>query len=199
MIGPAVNLSARIESLCRDLERSLLISAEFAPISGVAADPVGEFVLKGVGAKQHVFAPQAWDVRALEASQSRSSSSNALASLRSSVSKPSVNQPSLDKARWSKRPNARPLQSRLDRAERASSSVSHFAVTHPISAINTGGQRRRKCLVRGGGLWTTGRSPKPQPGVSAPFRTGFARPRNKPTSRPSSSFSELKMPRRQTA
>ena len=63
VIGPAVNLSARIESLCRDLERSLLISAEFARISGVAADPVGEFVLKGVGAKQHVFAPQAWDVR----------------------------------------------------------------------------------------------------------------------------------------
>jgi adenylate cyclase len=59
VIGPAVNLSARIESLCRDLERSLLMSEDFVRIGGVTADLVGEFVLKGVGAKQHVFAPQA--------------------------------------------------------------------------------------------------------------------------------------------
>jgi adenylate cyclase len=59
VIGPAVNLSARIESLCRDLERSLLMSEDFVRIGGFTADLVGEFVLKGVGAKQHVFAPQA--------------------------------------------------------------------------------------------------------------------------------------------
>jgi adenylate cyclase len=58
VIGPAVNLTARIESLCRDLDRSLLLSADFVRTSGVTADPMGEFALKGVGENQHVFAPR---------------------------------------------------------------------------------------------------------------------------------------------
>jgi adenylate cyclase len=57
VIGPAVNLTARIESLCRDLDRSLLLSADFVRTSGVSAEPLGEFALKGVGEKQHVFGP----------------------------------------------------------------------------------------------------------------------------------------------
>jgi len=56
VIGPAVNLTARIESMCKDLDRSLLLSADFVRISGVAAYPLGEFMLKGVGAKQPLFA-----------------------------------------------------------------------------------------------------------------------------------------------
>jgi len=58
VIGPAVNLTARIESLCRDLGRSVLLSADFVRTSGIAAGPLGEFALKGVGEKQRVFAPQ---------------------------------------------------------------------------------------------------------------------------------------------
>jgi adenylate cyclase len=57
VIGPAVNLTARIESLCRDLGRTVLLSADFAHTSGVTADPPGEFALKGVAEKQRVFAP----------------------------------------------------------------------------------------------------------------------------------------------
>jgi len=52
VIGPAVNLTARIESLCRDLDRSLLLSADFVRTSGVSADPLGEFALKDVGENQ---------------------------------------------------------------------------------------------------------------------------------------------------
>ena len=55
VIGPAVNLTARIESMCKDLDRSLLLSADFVRTSGVIADTLGEFSLKGVGAKQHIF------------------------------------------------------------------------------------------------------------------------------------------------
>jgi adenylate cyclase len=59
VIGPAVNLVARIESLCRDLGRSLLLSADFVHIGVIKATTLGEFSLKGVGAKQQVFAPSA--------------------------------------------------------------------------------------------------------------------------------------------
>lgn len=56
VIGPAVNLTARIELMCKELDRSLLLSAEFARASGIEADLLGEFVLKGVGAKQRIYA-----------------------------------------------------------------------------------------------------------------------------------------------
>jgi adenylate cyclase len=56
VIGPAVNLTARIESMCKELDRSLLLSAEFVRASGVEACLLGEFVLKGVGAKQPIYA-----------------------------------------------------------------------------------------------------------------------------------------------
>ena len=58
VIGPAVNLTARIESLCRDLGRSVLLSADFVSTSGVTADPLGEFALKGVRENHRIFAPQ---------------------------------------------------------------------------------------------------------------------------------------------
>lgn len=57
VIGPAVNLTARIESMCRQIGRSLLLSSDFAAMSGAAVEPLGAFALKGVGAKQEIFAP----------------------------------------------------------------------------------------------------------------------------------------------
>jgi adenylate cyclase len=57
VIGPAVNLTARIESMCKQLHRSLLLSSDFTAISGAPVEPLGAFALKGVGAKQEIFAP----------------------------------------------------------------------------------------------------------------------------------------------
>ncbi len=58
VIGPAVNLTARIESLCGELERELLLSSDFVSAAGIPADEVGEFELHGVGERQRVFAPR---------------------------------------------------------------------------------------------------------------------------------------------
>jgi adenylate cyclase len=55
VIGPAVNLTARIESMCKDLHRSPLLSAEFVRTSGVRAELLGEFALKGVGTRQPIY------------------------------------------------------------------------------------------------------------------------------------------------
>lgn len=57
VIGPAVNLTARIESLCAKLGRPLLVSADFAAAAGVAAEPLGDFPLKGIGSVQAIYAP----------------------------------------------------------------------------------------------------------------------------------------------
>jgi adenylate cyclase len=59
VIGPAVNLTARIESLCGGLARQLLLSADFVRIGAIKATPLGAFSLKGVGTDQEVFAPSA--------------------------------------------------------------------------------------------------------------------------------------------
>jgi len=57
VIGPAVNLTARIESLCRQLGRQILLSSDFVSQSGIKAQSLGTFALKGVGAEQEIFAP----------------------------------------------------------------------------------------------------------------------------------------------
>lgn len=57
VIGPAVNLTARIESMCRQLGRQLLLSADFVAAGGFAARSLGAFSLKGIGADQEIFAP----------------------------------------------------------------------------------------------------------------------------------------------
>jgi adenylate cyclase len=57
VIGPAVNLTARIESMCRQLGRQLLLSADFVEAGKIAARSLGAFSLKGVGADQEIFAP----------------------------------------------------------------------------------------------------------------------------------------------
>ncbi len=57
VIGPAVNLTARIESLCRQLGRPLLLSSDFAAACGISADSLGRFSLKGIAADQEIFMP----------------------------------------------------------------------------------------------------------------------------------------------
>src|ERR1700732_2418784 len=49
VIGPAVNLTARIESMCRELGRQLLLSSEFVKAGGMPAESVGPFLLQGGG------------------------------------------------------------------------------------------------------------------------------------------------------
>ena len=57
VIGPAVNLTARIESLCRQLGRQLLLSSDFVEAGGISAQSLGRFALKGVGSEQEIFVP----------------------------------------------------------------------------------------------------------------------------------------------
>jgi adenylate cyclase len=55
VIGPAVNLTSRIESMCNSLDRTPLLSAEFARLSGVEAEYMGQFELKGLAEKQPIY------------------------------------------------------------------------------------------------------------------------------------------------
>jgi adenylate cyclase len=57
VIGPAVNLTARIESMCRQLGRSLLLSSDFVMAGGIAARSLGSHQLKGVAVSQEIFEP----------------------------------------------------------------------------------------------------------------------------------------------
>jgi adenylate cyclase len=57
VIGPAVNLTARIESMCRQLGRPLLLSSDFVKAGGIAALSLGAFPLRGVGVEQEIFVP----------------------------------------------------------------------------------------------------------------------------------------------
>jgi adenylate cyclase len=57
VIGPAVNLTARIESMTRQLERQILLSSDFVALGRVAASSLGSFSLKGVAADQEIFEP----------------------------------------------------------------------------------------------------------------------------------------------
>lgn len=55
VIGRAVNVAARIEALCRTLERNVLLSAEMAELCGDAVESLGAFPLKGVATEQTVY------------------------------------------------------------------------------------------------------------------------------------------------
>jgi adenylate cyclase len=55
VIGQAVNEASRIERLCDELERPLLLSDAFARRCSAALVPVGEFALRGVGRKQRIW------------------------------------------------------------------------------------------------------------------------------------------------
>ena len=55
-IGPAVNLVARLEGLCKPLDRSVLISGAVAEATTAALIPLGEHVLRGIAVPCAVFA-----------------------------------------------------------------------------------------------------------------------------------------------
>ena len=52
VIGPAVNFVSRLEALCKDLERPLLISAAFAAACPEALEPIGSYPLPGITRRQ---------------------------------------------------------------------------------------------------------------------------------------------------
>lgn len=56
VIGPAVNLVARIEALNKPLDRTMLASAEFAAIAAEPLVPLGSQALRGVREPQDVYA-----------------------------------------------------------------------------------------------------------------------------------------------
>jgi len=57
VIGPAVNLASRIEKLCGELDKAVLMSAAFAALIDAPCREMGAYAFKGVGEKQSVFAP----------------------------------------------------------------------------------------------------------------------------------------------
>lgn len=56
VIGPAVNEASRIEKLCGDLGRALLMSADFARCCGAPSVSLGQFELRGVSGRREIFA-----------------------------------------------------------------------------------------------------------------------------------------------
>ncbi len=57
-IGPAVNLTSRLEGLTSKLARPIVLSEELAKLTTRPADDLGTFELKGVAAPVRVFAPR---------------------------------------------------------------------------------------------------------------------------------------------
>ncbi|MEH6546963.1 MAG: adenylate/guanylate cyclase domain-containing protein [Sneathiella sp.] len=57
VIGPAVNLSSRIEGLTRDLGEDILVSQLFADLHPGSFRSKGRFALKGIAGETEVFAP----------------------------------------------------------------------------------------------------------------------------------------------
>lgn len=57
VIGPAANEAARLENLTKTLNRSVLVSGEFAANLNMGWVPLGEHELRGVGDPLNVFAP----------------------------------------------------------------------------------------------------------------------------------------------
>lgn len=59
VVGPAVNETSRIASMCRSVDRPLLLSSAFADALPMAERTrlvsVGRFALRGVGKAQHLF------------------------------------------------------------------------------------------------------------------------------------------------
>jgi len=57
-IGPAVNIASRLEGLTGRLNRTIVLSRQFAETSTRASVPIGNFELKGVPEPQQVFVPE---------------------------------------------------------------------------------------------------------------------------------------------
>jgi adenylate cyclase len=56
VMGPAVNKTARLEGLTKDLGVSVLMSSEFAALADAPARSLGHHDLKGVSGQQEIFA-----------------------------------------------------------------------------------------------------------------------------------------------
>ena len=56
VMGPAVNRTARLESLTKTLGRNILFSREFADLISEPVQPMGEHPMKGIDGMQPVFA-----------------------------------------------------------------------------------------------------------------------------------------------
>ena len=63
VIGPAVNLTARIAGLCRPLGRQLLTSARFASPCGSQLVSLGHHTMRGLAAPQEIFGLPGVEVR----------------------------------------------------------------------------------------------------------------------------------------
>ncbi|MHA1568147.1 MAG: hypothetical protein ACTSXZ_01650 [Alphaproteobacteria bacterium] len=59
VIGPAVNMAARLASICGELDEPVIVSEYFATASTAPLDPLGAHALKGVGDEEQVFRPAA--------------------------------------------------------------------------------------------------------------------------------------------
>ena len=57
VIGPTVNEASRIEGLCEQLGRNLLLSAPFASRCGRPTTSLGRFALRGCAGETEVLAP----------------------------------------------------------------------------------------------------------------------------------------------
>jgi adenylate cyclase len=55
VIGPAVNLASRLEALCKQLDRSVLISASFASACSEDLERIGSYRLSGIAQPAEVF------------------------------------------------------------------------------------------------------------------------------------------------
>ena len=57
VVGPAVNMTARIQAMTKELGEPLLLSADFAALVKRLLRSVGSHDLRGVAAAQELFAP----------------------------------------------------------------------------------------------------------------------------------------------
>jgi adenylate cyclase len=55
VIGPDVNLTSRIERLCRELDRNLIMSEEFVRYLDASVSEIGHFRLRGFSRMQLLF------------------------------------------------------------------------------------------------------------------------------------------------
>jgi adenylate cyclase len=62
VIGPAVNLVCRMETLCEPLESTILVSGDFARLSSRGFVSRGHHVMKGIATPHEVFALESGSV-----------------------------------------------------------------------------------------------------------------------------------------
>ncbi len=61
VIGPAVNMAARVESMTKDLQRPLLVTGPVASLLSQNLEPLGSFSLRGIADPVQLYAPRTKD------------------------------------------------------------------------------------------------------------------------------------------